>query len=327
MEQDAAFRRGGPVLIPLDGKVVLEVEGLRTYFFTARGVVRAVDGVSLKIALGECLGLVGESGSGKTVTALSILRLVPEPGRIVGGTVKLDGRNLLELPEAAMREVRGRHIAMIFQDPTVALNPAYRVNEQVADVIRLRLGTSRSEARDQAWEWLARLGIPESYIREYPHRLSGGMRQRVLIAMALCLQPRLLIADEPTTALDVTVQAQVLDILQGFIEEMGFSMMLITHDLGVVARVAHRVAVMYGGMVIEEGPVRELFRNPLHPYTQGLMEAARRLRPIPEANRAMSCQGGCRFAVRCPEAIPECGEGVPELREIGPAHWVRCIRR
>jgi len=309
------------------GHVVLEVEDLRTYFFTAHGVVRAVDGVSLRVAPGECLGVVGESGSGKTVTALSILRLVPDPGRIVGGAVRLNGQDLLELPEAALREVRGRHIAMIFQDPTVALNPAYRVGDQVADVIRFRLGIDRVEARNRAHEWLARLGIPEAYIREYPHRLSGGMRQRVLIAMALCLRPRLLIADEPTTALDATVQAQVLDILQGAIEEMGLGIMFITHDLGVVARVAHRVAVMYGGMVVEEGSVRDLFRNPLHPYTQGLMEAARRMRPIAEASRAMFRPWGCRFAPRCPEAVPECGEAVPELREVKPGHWVRCIRR
>lgn len=304
---------------------MLEVQDLRTYFFTRRGIVRAVDGVSLRMAPGEVLGLVGESGSGKTVTALSILRLVPEPGRIVGGRVKLDGRDLLSLPEGALREVRGRHIAMVFQDPSTSLNPMSRVGDQLADVIRYRLGVGRAEARDRAREWLARVGIPESHHREYPHRLSGGMRQRVMIAMALSLRPRWVVADEPTTALDATVQAQVLDLFERFNEEMGLGILLISHDLGVVARLARRVVVMYGGLVVEEAPVRELFRRPLHPYTQGLIEAARRLRPIPEGTGRPV--GGCPFAPRCGEAVPECEAARPALREVEPGHWVRCIRR
>ncbi|MBW8005547.1 MAG: ABC transporter ATP-binding protein [candidate division NC10 bacterium] len=317
---------------------ILTVDGLQTHFFTEEGVVRAVDGVTLSVRPGEMLGLVGESGCGKTVTALSILRLVPDPpGRIVGGTISFEGRDLVRLPEEEIRKIRGCAISMIFQEPMTSLNPVFTVGEQVAEGIRQHQKVSRREAWDQAVEVLKRVKIsdPARRAREYPHQLSGGMRQRVMIAIALALRPKLLIADEPTTALDVTIQAQILELLLGLQEEMKMAVMLITHDLGVIAETADRVVVMYAGRVVEEASVKELFDNPLHPYTQGLMEslprletgkARRRLRAIPGlVPNLLELPTGCKFAPRCPKVVEQCWPTEPELREIRPGHSARCI--
>lgn len=317
---------------------ILTVDGLQTHFFTEEGVVRAVDGVTLSVRPGEMLGLVGESGCGKTVTALSILRLVPDPpGRIVGGTISFEGRDLVRLPEEEIRKIRGCAISMIFQEPMTSLNPVFTVGEQVAEGIRHHEKVSRREAWDQAVEVLKRVKIPDPArrAREYPHQLSGGMRQRVMIAIALALRPKLLIADEPTTALDVTIQAQILELLLGLQEEMKMAVMLITHDLGVIAETADRVVVMYAGRVVEEASVKELFDNPLHPYTQGLMEslprletgkARRRLRAIPGlVPNLLQLPTGCKFAPRCPKVVEQCWPTEPELREIRPGHSARCI--
>ena len=317
---------------------ILTVDGLQTHFFTEEGVVRAVDGVTLSVRPGEMLGLVGESGCGKTVTALSILRLVPDPpGRIVGGTISFEGRDLVRLPEEEIRKIRGCAISMIFQEPMTSLNPVFTVGEQVAEGIRHHEKVSRREAWDQAVEVLKRVKIsdPARRAREYPHQLSGGMRQRVMIAIALALSPKLLIADEPTTALDVTIQAQILELLLGLQEEMKMAVMLITHDLGVIAETADRVVVMYAGRVVEEASVKELFDNPLHPYTQGLMEslprletgkARRRLRAIPGlVPNLLQLPTGCKFAPRCPKVVEQCWPTEPELREIRPGHSARCI--
>ncbi len=300
--------------------------------------MRAVDGVTLSVRPGEMLGLVGESGCGKTVTALSILRLVPDPpGRIVGGTISFEGRDLVRLPEEEIRKIRGCAISMIFQEPMTSLNPVFTVGEQVAEGIRQHQKVSRREAWDQAVEVLKRVKIsdPARRAREYPHQLSGGMRQRVMIAIALALRPKLLIADEPTTALDVTIQAQILELLLGLQEEMKMAVMLITHDLGVIAETADRVVVMYAGRVVEEASVKELFDNPLHPYTQGLMEslprletgkARRRLRAIPGlVPNLLELPTGCKFAPRCPKVVEQCWPTEPELREIRPGHSARCI--
>ncbi len=317
---------------------ILTVDGLQTHFFTEEGVVRAVDGVTLSVRPGEMLGLVGESGCGKTVTALSILRLVPDPpGRIVGGTISFEGRDLVRLPEEEIRKIRGCAISMIFQEPMTSLNPVFTVGEQVAEGIRHHEKVSRREAWDQAVEVLKRVKIPDPArrAREYPHQLSGGMRQRVMIAIALALSPKLLIADEPTTALDVTIQAQILELLLGLQEEMKMAVMLITHDLGVIAETADRVVVMYAGRVVEEASVKELFDNPLHPYTQGLMEslprletgkARQRLRAIPGlVPNLLQLPTGCKFAPRCPKVVEQCWPTEPELREIRPGHSARCI--
>ncbi|MEE9521844.1 MAG: ABC transporter ATP-binding protein [candidate division NC10 bacterium] len=317
---------------------MLTVDGLQTHFFTEEGVVRAVDGVTLSVRPGEMLGLVGESGCGKTVTALSILRLVPDPpGRIVGGTISFEGRDLVRLPEEEIRKIRGCAISMIFQEPMTSLNPVFTVGEQVAEGIRHHEKVSRREAWDQAVEVLKRVKIPDPArrAREYPHQLSGGMRQRVMIAIALALSPKLLIADEPTTALDVTIQAQILELLLGLQEEMKMAVMLITHDLGVIAETADRVVVMYAGRVVEEASVKELFDNPLHPYTQGLMEslprletgkARQRLRAIPGlVPNLLQLPTGCKFAPRCPKVVEQCWPTEPELREIRPGHSARCI--
>lgn len=317
---------------------LLAVEGLQTHFFTEEGVVRAVDGVTLNIRAGETLGVVGESGCGKTVTALSILRLVPDPpGRIVGGAILFEGRDLVRLPEEEIRKVRGTAISMIFQEPMTSLNPVFTVGEQVAEGIRHHQKLPKREAWNRAVEILRRVRIPDPgrRAREYPHQLSGGMRQRVMIAMALALGPKLLIADEPTTALDVTIQAQILDLLVGLQAEMEMAVMLITHDLGVIAETADRVVVMYAGRVVEEASVKELFDNPLHPYTQGLMEslpsletgkARRRLTAIPGlVPNLLELPSGCKFAPRCRKAVSDCWPTEPDLREIRPGHWARCI--
>jgi len=317
---------------------LLTVQDLRTHFFTGEGVVRAVDGVTLSVRPGETLGLVGESGCGKTVTALSILRLVPDPpGRIVGGTICFDGRDLLRLPEEEMRSIRGCAISMIFQEPMTSLNPVFTVGEQVAEGIRHHQKLSRRDAWDRAVEVLRRVKIPDPARRayEYPHQLSGGLRQRVMIAMALALGPRLLIADEPTTALDVTIQAQIIELLMGLQEEMQMAVILITHDLGVIAETADRVVVMYAGRVVEEASAEQLFETPLHPYTQGLLESLPKLEAGKRHRRLTAIPGlipnlldlptGCKFAPRCPKVVGDCWPTEPDLREVRPGHWARCI--
>jgi len=317
---------------------LLTVQDLQTHFFTGEGVVRAVDGVTLCVRPGETLGLVGESGCGKTVTALSILRLVPDPpGKIVGGTICFEGRDLLRLPEEEMRGIRGCAISMIFQEPMTSLNPVFTVGEQVAEGIRHHQKVSRREAWDRAVEVLRRVKIPDPARRayEYPHQLSGGLRQRVMIAMALALGPRLLIADEPTTALDVTIQAQIIELLMGLQEEMQMAVILITHDLGVIAETADRVVVMYAGRVVEEASAEQLFETPLHPYTQGLLESLPKLEAGKRHRRLTAIPGlipnlldlptGCKFAPRCPKVVGDCWPTEPDLREVRPGHWARCI--
>ncbi|HEY4720048.1 MAG TPA: ABC transporter ATP-binding protein [Candidatus Methylomirabilis sp.] len=317
---------------------ILTVKDLRTHFFTEEGVVRAVDGVTFSVQSGGTLGIVGESGCGKTVTALSILRLIPDPpGRIVGGSITFGERELLGLSEEEMRTLRGRAISMIFQEPMTSLNPVFTVGDQVAEGIRHHQRVSRREAWDRAVEMLKRVKVPDPArrAREYPHQLSGGLRQRVMIAMALALGPRLLIADEPTTALDVTIQAQILELLLSLQEEMRMAVILITHDLGVIAEVADRVLVMYAGRVVEEGSATDLFENPLHPYTQGLLgslptleggKRLRRLQAIPGlVPNLLALPTGCKFAPRCPKVIDACWPTEPELREVRPGRWARCI--
>ncbi|MDZ4339128.1 MAG: ABC transporter ATP-binding protein [candidate division NC10 bacterium] len=317
---------------------ILTVKDLRTHFFTEEGVVRAVDGVTFSVRSGGTLGIVGESGCGKTVTALSILRLIPDPpGRIVGGSITFGERELLGLSEGEMRTLRGRAISMIFQEPMTSLNPVFTVGDQVAEGIRHHQRVSRREAWDRAVEMLKRVKVPDPArrAREYPHQLSGGLRQRVMIAMALALGPRLLIADEPTTALDVTIQAQILELLLSLQEEMRMAVILITHDLGVIAEVADRVLVMYAGRVVEEGSATELFEEPLHPYTQGLLgslptleggKRLRRLQAIPGlVPNLLALPTGCKFAPRCPKVIDACWPTEPELREVRPGRWARCI--
>jgi len=304
-------------------EALLELRDVRTHFFTEAGVVRAVDGVSFELRAGETLALVGESGSGKSVTSLSILRLVTEPqGRIVGGEVRFRGRDLLRLSDRDMRAIRVREISMIFQEPMTALNPVLTCGAQVAEVLELHQGLSRRDARQHAIDMLHRVGIPGPAQRaaEYPHQLSGGMRQRVMIAMALACRPAILIADEPTTALDVTIQAQILDLLARLRAESGMAVLLITHDLGVVAETADRVAVMYAGQIVEYGDVRTTFARPRHPYTAGLIASLprpgtgeRRLRVIPGSVPAASrLPQGCRFHPRCPSAFAQCSQTMPD---------------
>lgn len=318
---------------------LLEIADLRTHFFTQDGIVRAVDGVSFALRPGEILSLVGESGCGKTVTALSILRLVAEPpGRIVGGQILFGGRDLAALEAEEMQRVRGREISMIFQEPMTSLNPVFPVGEQIAEGVRHHEGLSRTAAWDRAVEMLRKVRIPDPVRRatEYPHQLSGGMRQRVMIAMALACHPRLVIADEPTTALDVTIQAQILDLLLQLREEFRMAILLITHDLGVVAECAERVVVMYAGLVVESAPVRELFERPLHPYTQGLLASLPRLSGSKRGQRLPAIPGmvpdllrlpaGCKFAPRCGYVLDRCRAADPELRDMGSGRWVRCIR-
>jgi oligopeptide/dipeptide ABC transporter ATP-binding protein len=318
-----------------DAAEVLRIDQLRVYFSTRLGDVRAVDGVDLTIRKGETVGLVGESGSGKSVTARSIMRLVPmPPGRYAGGSINFQGLDLLSLDDANMRELRGGRIGMIFQDPMTFLNPVYTAGEQVAEAIRLHQRVSRSEARIRTIELFRTVGIPspEERYGAYPHQLSGGMRQRVMIAIALSSQPELLIADEPTTALDVTIQAQILDLLLGLQQQLGMSVLLITHDLGVVAETCDRVAVMYAGQIVEEGPVETIFEQPEHPYTIGLINAIPRAdlegaspEPIPGSPPDLvSPPAGCRFHPRCPYAEPLCREVAPELRQVAAGHVAAC---
>ncbi|MBW3534490.1 MAG: ABC transporter ATP-binding protein [Gemmatimonadetes bacterium] len=307
---------------------LLEVEDLRTWFFTDQGVARAVDGVSFQVREGETVGIVGESGCGKTVTSLSLMRLVPAPpGRIMeGSSVRLRGEELVGAPEKRMRALRGNDISMVFQEPMTSLNPVFTVGSQIGETLRLHMGLSRRQARERTVEALREVGIPEPAQRygEYPHQLSGGMRQRVMIAMALATGPGLLIADEPTTALDVTIQAQILELLAGLQERRRMGVLLITHDLGVVAEVCDRVVVMYAGQVVEQGTVREVFQAPAHPYTEGLLaslprvdEPGTRLRPIPgTVPPSHAWPPACRFADRCPYAWQRCLTDPPPLRGV-----------
>lgn len=319
-----------PVAEPL-----LRVTDLRTYFHDNGTVARAVDGVSFDVLPGETVAVVGESGSGKSVTALSILRLIRTPGKIESGSrIEFDGRDLLSLDDAAMRSVRGNRVSMIFQEPMSALNPVLTVGDQVAEVVRVHTGATRKEAWKQAVDMLALTGIPAAAerAREYPHQLSGGMRQRVMIAMALVMHPALVIADEPTTALDVTIQAQILELLSELRQRFGMSVLLISHDLGVVAEVADRVVVMYGGEVVEQASVTELFEAAHHPYTEGLLSAmprlnqrSERLTTIPGiVPPATAWPSGCRFRDRCKYAWDRCAEEHPPLYTVGEQHLSRC---
>ncbi len=316
---------------------LLRVEGLRTWFHTREGVARAVDGVSFDVQASETLCIVGESGSGKSVTALSLLRLIDPPGQIEAGSrIVFEGRDLVSAPEEEVRRLRGNRIAMVFQEPMTALNPVFTVGDQVAEVARIHDRASRATAWSRAVEMLSLVGIADAgaRARSYPHELSGGMRQRVLIAMALVMNPALLIADEPTTALDVTIQAQVLELLQSVQGRFGTAIILITHDLGVVAEAADRVLVMYGGQVVEQAPVRALFARPQHPYTQGLLRAMprvgqgrARLLTIPgTVPPPTAWPGGCRFRDRCPLATEWCAREAPQLRAStdDPGHIARC---
>ena len=318
---------------------LLDIRGLKTHFKTDDGWLHAVDGVDLTVNAGETVCIVGESGSGKSVTAMSVLKLVPmPPGRIVAGQVLWDGRDLVPLPPAEMQKLRGRDIGVVFQEPMTALNPVYTVGEQISEGLRLHEGLTRAAALERAAELLALVHIsqPSRRVHDYPHQFSGGMRQRVMIAMALACKPRLLIADEPTTALDVTIQAQILDLLTELKERLGMAVLLITHAMGVVAEVAQRVVVMYAGQVIEEGSVEEVFERPWHPYTQGLIRSIPRIdADASRGARLVSIPGtvpslvepppGCRFAPRCAYARDACTQATPALREVGPGHRVACI--
>lgn len=313
----------------------LVVDHLKSYFFTAGGLIKAVDDVSFAIAAGETLALVGESGCGKSMTALSILRLLPEPGRTVGGEIRLDDHDLLRLPDSEMRRIRGNDISMIFQEPMTSLNPVLRIGEQIAEALRLHQGDPPRRALDKAADLLNQVGIsdPSRRLRDYPHQLSGGQRQRVMIAMALACDPQLLIADEPTTALDVTIQAQIMDLLLQLKEQRRMATLLISHDLGVVAGNADHLAVMYAGQIVESGSVDQVFANPLHPYTQGLLQCIPRLgqkdalKTIPgQLPDLIQGADGCLFVERCSEPRRLCGHEIPQLREIDPGHQVRCWR-
>ena len=325
------------------GNIVLSVDDLRTWFFTRQGVVKAVDGVSFEVGQAETLAIVGESGCGKSMTALSLMRLVPDPpGRIISGTVVLDGRELTSLAEEEMRDVRGNDISMIFQEPMTSLNPVMTIGTQIGEALVLHQQLSKKEALARAIDMLrlVRIPEPEQRAREYPHQLSGGMRQRAMIAMALACTPKVLIADEPTTALDVTIQAQILDLIVSLQQEVGAAVILITHDLGVVAETAHRVIVMYAGKKVEETDVRTLFRDPQHPYTRGLLESVPRLAIMSgheeEAERLNEIDGivpplhdlprGCAFAPRCPLAVDRCRQEEPRYEEFRAGHWVACWR-
>ncbi len=317
---------------------LLEVKGLRTSFFTRDGVVRAVDGIDFHVDRGEIMGLVGESGCGKSVTSLSIMRLIAKPGRIEAGQILFDGEDLLNLSDERMRGIRGNRISMIFQQPTSSLNPVWNVGNQIEEVLGIHRGMKGKAARGRALELMRMVGIPdpERRLKAFPHEMSGGMAQRIMIAMALACEPELLIADEPTTALDVTIQAQILDLIRHLRDETGTAIVLITHDLGVVAEMCDRVAVMYAGEIVEQTDVTSLFRRPLHPYTRGLIgsipvvgDVQDELAVIPgNVPNLIDLPAGCRFAPRCTtrieEHVEEALEHHPELRPIGPGHDVRC---
>lgn len=314
---------------------ILEIRELETHFFSSRGVAKAVDKVSYSLKRGEILGVVGESGCGKSVTALSVLRLIKPPGgKIVGGEILLDGVDLLKLPEREMRKVRGNRISMIFQEPMTSLNPLFTVGDQIMEPLMQHRGLSKKEAKEEAVRMLAAVGIPspEKRVNDYPNSMSGGMRQRVMIAMALSCNPEVLIADEPTTALDVTIQAQILELMKKMRDELGTAIIMITHDLGVVAEMCDRTAVMYCGSAVEEGPVHEVFKAPSHPYTRGLMMSIPKL--TEESDRLYNIKGsvpslfhlpeGCRFADRCEFCTEKCKKETPPVEYVGLNHTVKC---
>jgi oligopeptide/dipeptide ABC transporter ATP-binding protein len=315
---------------------LLEIENLKTYFFTWAGIVKAVDGINLQVKEGETLGLVGESGSGKSVTALSILRIVPTPGKIIDGQILYRGENLLEKNEKEMQKIRGKEIAYVFQDPATSLNPVFSVADQLVDVIRRHQTVSKQEALEKAIELFKLVEIPDPQIKiwSYPHQLSGGMKQRMAVARALSCQPSLLLADEPTTNLDVTIQAQILELMKNLKKKLGMSMILITHDMGVVAGVADRISVLYAGRVCESASAKTIFYNPMHPYTVALLTAVpnlamkrKKLTVIPGTiPNLIEPPSGCRFHPRCEYAAPACVGTVPPLVEIEPEHYVACIR-
>jgi oligopeptide/dipeptide ABC transporter ATP-binding protein len=318
---------------------LLQVRDLRTYFHVREGVVKAVDGVSFELKRGEILGLVGESGCGKTVSALSILKLLDQPpAKIHSGEILFEGKNILNLTEIEMRKIRGRFISIIFQEPMTSLNPILSIGFQISEILKEHMGMPREKARDRVLELLktVEIPLPESRIKEYPHQLSGGMRQRVMIAMALACNPKVLIADEPTTALDVTIQAQILDLMKRLQEELGTAILLITHNLGIIAEMANHVAVMYAGKVVEKADMPSIFKNPLHPYTRGLMMSIpiitrnnqrERLREIPGVVPDLHrLPKGCTFFERCPEAEKRCQQEEPELRPVEDEHLVKCWR-
>ncbi len=319
------------------GSTLLDIQGLKTYFFTEDGIVKAVDGVNIHVNRGECLGVVGESGCGKSQTMMSVMRLISPPGRVVEGKISYDGKNLLDLNERDMTRIRGNKISMIFQQPQTCLNPVFKIGDQIAEVLAIHQGMGKKAGLDRAIELLRMVGLPEPAKRSqaYPHEISGGQAQRVMIAMALACQPELLIADEPTTALDVTIQAQILDLMRDLRKTTGTSIIFITHDLGVVAEMCDRVVVMYAGQIVEEADVFELFKNPLHPYTKGLLGSTpvlgrvrERLEVIPgTVPNLLNPPPGCRFEPRCTlcqgAARERCLAELPPLREIKPGHFVR----
>jgi len=323
----------------MDATPLLSIENLKTYFYVKGRVARAVDDVSLAIQPGETLGLVGESGCGKSVTAHSIIQLIPDPpGKIVDGRIWFDGQDLLRYSEAEMRKIRGNRISMIFQEPMTSLNPVFTVGDQVGEVLRLHRKMSRPETRDRVLDIFKQVGIPapESRLDDYPHQMSGGMRQRVMIAMALACNPRLMIADEPTTALDVTIQAQILDLMNKLKADTGASILFITHDLGVIAEMAQHVAVMYAGHMVEYADVDTLFAAPKHPYTVGLLESIPVLGQKTAEGRLSTIKGvvpslfnlpqGCLFSDRCPDVFDDCRRTAPEMVTVGPNHIARCLK-
>lgn len=323
----------------MNDQTVLEIKDLRTFFFTYEGVAKAVDGVTYRLTKGEPLGVVGESGCGKSVTALSVLRLIPvPPGKVVGGEILFKGKNLLDLPEDEMRKIRGNRISMIFQEPMTSLNPVFTVGNQIQETFKLHQGLSNKQSLEKTIEMLKFVNIPtpERCVQRYPHELSGGMRQRVMIAMALACRPEILIADEPTTALDVTIQAQILDLMTKLKEELGMAIILITHNLGVIAEMVARVLVMYAGKIVEEARTKTLFENPQHPYTMGLLKSIPRLGDkfrigkirLTEISGVVpslyDLPPGCKFSTRCPLVMDLCREREPGLKEIGEGHYCSC---
>ena len=320
-------------------KKILEIENLQTQFFTSAGTVRAVDGISYTVDEGESVAIVGESGCGKSVSALSILRLIPDPpGRIVGGSIHFMGMDLLALSDKDIRNVRGRRIAMVFQEPMTSLNPVLTIGRQLTETLTHHLGMENGAARERAVELLGMVGIsePKRRLAQYPHHLSGGMRQRVMIAMALCCEPELIIADEPTTALDVTIQAQILELMRGLARRLGVALIIITHNLGVVARYADRVNVMYAGKIIEKGSALDIYHNPRHPYTLGLLHSVPRL-DRPRRAKLDPIEGqppdltrlddGCAFRPRCRYAVERCEKEIPVLEQVGEGHLSACWRK
>ena len=318
---------------------LLEIQNLQTHFFTSAGVVKAVDGITYDVAPGETVAVVGESGCGKSVSAMSILRLIPNPpGKVVGGSIRFDNKDLLALTDLQMREVRGRDIGMIFQEPMTSLNPVLSIERQLTETLEHHLGMSRGESSKRALELLGLVGIsePQRRLKQYPHHLSGGMRQRVMIAMALACNPKLIIADEPTTALDVTIQAQILELMKNLTRELGVAMIIITHNLGVVARYADRVNVMYAGRIVESGPAEEIYHNPKHPYTLALLQSVPRM-DQPRGSKLKPVEGqppdltklddGCSFRPRCQFAQAGCAQSRPPLEEVAPNHISACFEK